>query len=338
MGVGSLVAPMVVPRLLRHVTPGKGRYAKALLLTAAASAVVTTAADRFGRVSATNAPRCPGWCTCSRRRRPHARRRRLARAARAVASVGGVATVVTAGTAMATAWASRTTPDRFWRRRVAPNLGPARRRWRRRCSGGTSIYYWNHRFMHESRALWAVHVVHHSSERYNLSTALRQPVADAFGVFSRTRRCVLGCAPPSCSRAGGNLLYQFWIHTEHRPTTRPVEVPLNTPSHHRVHHGSNRQYLDRNHGSILIVWDRLFGTFEDEDDPVIYGLTRNIGTFRPGRIATHEHMDMLRDVARSRTWRDRLSFVVRGPGWAYRRRAELDGDPAPGERAPPLAA
>ena len=99
---------------------------------------------------------------------------------------------------------------------------------------------------------------------------------------------------------------------------------LNTPSHHRVHHGSNRQYLDRNHGSILIVWDRLFGTFEPEDEPVVYGLTKNIDTFDPARVATHEHAEMLRDVARSRTWRERLSNVLRGPGWAARRRAELD--------------
>jgi hypothetical protein len=100
---------------------------------------------------------------------------------------------------------------------------------------------------------------------------------------------------------------------------------LNTPSHHRVHHGSNERYLDRNHGSILIVWDRLFGTFsrEDPDEPVIYGLTRNIHTYNPVLVVTHEYLDMVRDVARSETWRDRISFVLRGPGWAYRRRAEL---------------
>lgn len=100
---------------------------------------------------------------------------------------------------------------------------------------------------------------------------------------------------------------------------------LNTPSHHRVHHGSNQRYIDRNHGSILIVWDRLFGTFEEEEEQVVYGLTRNIETFNPLRIAAHEHAAMLADVARSRTWRDRLSFVVRGPGWAYRRQAEQAG-------------
>jgi hypothetical protein len=86
----------------------------------------------------------------------------------------------------------------------------------------------------------------------------------------------------------------------------------------------NRQYLDRNHGGILISWDRLFGTFEREDEPVVYGLTKNIDTFNPGRVATHEHVDMLRDVARSESWSDRLSYVVRGPGWSYARHAERD--------------
>lgn len=89
---------------------------------------------------------------------------------------------------------------------------------------------------------------------------------------------------------------------------------LNSPSHHRVHHGSNPQYLDRNHGSILIVWDRLFGTFEPEGEPVEYGLTKNINTFNGGRIVTHEYADMLRDVAGSTSWSERLSYVVRGPG------------------------
>ena len=112
---------------------------------------------------------------------------------------------------------------------------------------------------------------------------------------------------------------------------------LNTPSHHRVHHGSNPRYLDRNHGSILIVWDRLFGTFEAEDEPVVYGLTKNIDTFNPLRIATHEHRDILRDVARSTTWRDRLGFVFRGPGWAYRRHA-AEGGVHPGDEAAPTTA
>jgi hypothetical protein len=90
-----------------------------------------------------------------------------------------------------------------------------------------------------------------------------------------------------------------------------------------VHHGSNPQYIDRNHGSILIIWDRLFGTFEQERERVVYGLTRNINTFNPLKIAAHEHLEMISDIYRSQDWRERLSFVVRGPGWAYRRRDEM---------------
>ncbi len=180
--------------------------------------------------------------------------------------------------------------------------------------------------MHESRWLWAMHVVHHSSERYNLSTALRQPVLGAFTVgIPYGLLAYLGIRPAHIETARGlNLLYQYWIHTEAIRRIGIGEEVLNTPSHHRVHHGSNSRYIDRNHGSILIVWDRLFGTFEREDDaePVTYGLTKNLETFAPARIATHEWVDIGRDVARSTTWSDRLSFLLRGPGWAYRRHAE----------------
>lgn len=188
--------------------------------------------------------------------------------------------------------------------------------------GWDFLYYWNHRASHESRWLWAVHVAHHSSERYNLSTALRQPVAEGvtlsvpYGVLG-----LLGVRPALVEHARGvNLIYQFWIHTETIRRIGRLEKVLNSPSHHRVHHGSNRQYLDRNHGSILIIWDRLFGTFEEEDERVVYGLTRNIGTFNPLRIASHEWRDIARDVADADTWSDRFGFLLRGPGWAYSRR------------------
>ena len=133
----------------------------------------------------------------------------------------------------------------------------------------------------------------------------------------------MGVQPDLIARARGiNLLYQYWIHTDTIRKLGTFERVFNTPSHHRVHHGSNHQYLDRNHGSILILWDRLFGTFEPEAEPVVYGLTKNLDTFNPARVAGHEHFDMLRDVSRSDNWRDRLSFVLRGPGWAYRRHAQ----------------
>ena len=237
--------------------------------------------------------------------------------------MGGVAAVALGGLAVTTTWAWRTTPDRFWRRRLVGDLGRGPLAVALAVFGWDFVYYWNHRFMHESRYMWADHVVHHSSEHYNLSTALRQPVADVLGTFAPYGvLCLFGISPELILTARGvNLLYQFWIHTEAIGRLGPPEAVLNTPSHHRVHHGSNRQYLDRNHGSILIVWDKLFGTFEPEGEPVVYGLTKNIGTFDPARIAAHEYADIVRDVAASTSWGERLSHVVRGPGWANAHRA-----------------
>ncbi|HLN16289.1 MAG TPA: sterol desaturase family protein [Acidimicrobiales bacterium] len=322
MGVGSLVAPLVIPRLLRPFTPGRGRLGKVLVGTAVAAAGVTTAADAVARRTARTDDDPPDGA---------ARRATLHRWARRAASVGGVAAVVTGGVAVTTTWAARLSPARFWRHRALPDWGSGPLAVAAAVAGWDFLYYWNHRFMHESRYMWAVHVVHHSSEHYNLSTALRQPVADSLGTsVPYGLLCLLGLGPDVVETARGvNLLYQFWIHTETIDRLGPPEAVLNTPSHHRVHHGSNRQYLDRNHGSILIVWDRLFGTFEPEGEPVVYGLTKNIDTFQPGRIAGHEYVDMLRDVAASTSWRERLSYVVRGPGWANRHRAEVGAAAAP---------
>jgi sterol desaturase/sphingolipid hydroxylase (fatty acid hydroxylase superfamily) len=326
MGVASLIAPLVVPRLLRGVTPGKGRYAKVLVGGALAAAAVTTVADRIARLDQSDAvDQSDAEESPADDAKALQRRRRVSRAARKVASASSVAAIVAGGTAITTAWASRTSLNRMWRRRVLPDLGTGPAAHLAAILGWDFIYYWNHRLMHTSRCMWAIHVVHHSSERYNFSTALRQPVADAFGVFAPySVLCLLGIQPRLISTARGvNLLYQYWIHTETVGKLGRAESTLNTPSHHRVHHGSNGRYLDRNHGSILIVWDRLFGTFEPESEQVVYGLTKNINTFNPVRIIIHEYVDMLRDVARSDNWTDRLSFVLRGPGWAGRRRREL---------------
>ncbi len=312
MGTGSLLAPLVAPKLLGPITPGKGRYGKALIATAAAAAAATTVADLVVRRDANHHDR------------PSRKARRRAGVARQVARVGGVVAVVTGGIAITSTLASRATANRMWSRRIGRDLGRGPAALAAATLGWDFIYYWNHRFMHESRYMWAIHVVHHSSERYNLSTALRQPVADALGTFvPYGLLALLGVQPDLIAQARGiNLLYQYWIHTDTVRTLGPFEQVLNTPSHHRVHHGSNHQYLDRNHGSILITWDRLFGTYEKEAEPVVYGLTKNLDTFNPARVAGHEHFDMLRDVSRSTSWRERLSFVFRGPGWAYRRHAE----------------
>ncbi|MEZ5143619.1 MAG: sterol desaturase family protein [Acidimicrobiales bacterium] len=324
MGVGSLLAPILLPKLLGPIVPGKGRYGRALIATAVGAAAVTTVADRLARLDPDEAPTADGSAPAEPATAPgRERRRRLARAARRIAGSSGVAAVAAAGVAVTTAWASRTTMDRLWKRRVLPDLGTGPLAVAAATFGWDFIYYWNHRFMHTSRYMWAIHVVHHSSEHYNLSTALRQPVADAFGTFvPYSLLALLGFRPDVITTARGlNLLYQYWIHTEVIRTIGPFEEVLNTPSHHRVHHGSNPRYLDRNHGSILIVWDRLFGTFQREEEPVVYGLTKNIETFNLAKVVAHEYVDMAHDVQQSRTWRERLSFVLRGPGWAYEQHA-----------------
>ena len=179
-------------------------------------------------------------------------------------------------------------------------------------------YYWFHRISHESRFFWASHVVHHSSTHYNLSTALRQTwVPMTYFPFWLWMPAV-GFEPWMVLLAQSwSLIYQFWIHTERvRKLPRFLEGFLNTPSHHRVHHGSNQVYLDRNYGGILIIWDRLFGTWEPEGERVRYGLTKNINTFNPVRAAFHEYIAMWHDIRRARRLRDRLGVLYHGPGWA----------------------
>jgi sterol desaturase/sphingolipid hydroxylase (fatty acid hydroxylase superfamily) len=322
MGTASLVAPLIAPKLFGPITPGKGKYGKALVATAAAAAAITTVADLVARLEPDRDPGAVTPAPPRDRRRP-VRRARAARAARRVASAGGVVAIVAGGVSITSTLASRTTATRMWNRRIVRDLGSGPAALAAAVLAWDFVYYWNHRFMHESRYMWAIHVVHHSSERYNLSTALRQPVADAVGTFvPYSLLALFGVRPELIEQARGiNLLYQYWIHTDTIRHLGPFEKLFNTPSHHRVHHGSNQQYIDRNHGSILIAWDRLFGTFEREADPVVYGLTKNLDTFNPGRVAGHEHFEMLRDVARSTTWRERLSYVLRCPGWAYRQHA-----------------
>src|SRR6185503_19515772 len=180
-----------------------------------------------------------------------------------LAAVGGVVAVASGGLAITTTWSSLTRLDKMWDRRFVRDLGTGPLAVGAAILGWDFIYYWNHRFMHESRYMWAVHVVHHSSEHYNLSTALRQPVADPLGTFAPYGLLSLfGIRPQLVSFARDiNLLYQCWIHTDTIRRIEPFEEALNTPSHHRVHHGSIRKYIDRNHGSIFIVWEKLFGTF-----------------------------------------------------------------------------
>ncbi|HEY7406281.1 MAG TPA: sterol desaturase family protein [Candidatus Angelobacter sp.] len=180
-------------------------------------------------------------------------------------------------------------------------------------------YYWFHRISHECRLFWASHVIHHSSQRFNLGTALRQTWTGGFMSFVFWLWLPLVGFPPLMimTMQAISLLYQFWVHTELIHTLGPFEWVMNTPSHHRVHHGSNQRYLDRNHAGVLIVWDRLFGTFEPEGERVIYGLTKNINSYNPLRIAFHEWIDIWHDVRRAPTWRLRLRYVFGRPGWNH---------------------
>ena len=177
-------------------------------------------------------------------------------------------------------------------------------------------YYWFHRVHHEVRLFWAAHVTHHSSQYYNLSTAVRQSWTPMTGLLFYVPVFLLGFQPWQWALVhAANLLYQFWIHTERIDRLGPLEWVLNTPSHHRVHHGTNPQYLDRNYGGILIVFDRWFGTFEPESDRVVYGLTKNISSSNPVYVAWHEFAAIARDVAAAATWRDRCGYVLAHPGW-----------------------
>ena len=183
-------------------------------------------------------------------------------------------------------------------------------------------YYWFHRSHHGVRVLWAAHVHHHSSQYFNLSTALRQPwFTPVTGPIFWLPLAFLGYPPHMILTAEAiSLLYQFWIHTEtiHR-LWRPFEFIFNTPSHHRVHHGKNIAYLDRNHGGVLIVWDRIFGTFAAEDplDPVRYGLTHDLTTHNPFRIALHELIAIGRDLQRAPSLTAVLGYLFASPGWSH---------------------
>lgn len=196
-------------------------------------------------------------------------------------------------------------------------------------------YYWFHRVHHESRLFWAAHVNHHSSRRYNLSTALRQSWTTPFtGPLFWAPLALLGFAPGMIAIAQAvSLLYQYWLHTELIGRLGPFESIFNTPSHHRVHHGRNPQYLDRNYAGILIVWDRLFGSFEPEEEAVDYGLTQNLESFNPIVIAFHEWRSMARDLLRASSLHEAMGLLFLAPGW----RSDGSGRTAADLRASHLA-
>jgi len=180
------------------------------------------------------------------------------------------------------------------------------------------VYYGWHRASHEVRILWAAHENHHSSQHFNLSTALRQSWTTPLTTLPFWIVLpLLGFHPWMVLTVSSiSLIYQFWIHTELIHRMGPFEWIFNTPSHHRVHHGANVEYLDRNHGGILIVWDRIFGTFEPERARVRYGLTKNIESFNPLRIAFEEWGRLLRAAFHARSLGEAASYLFRPPGWS----------------------
>lgn len=189
--------------------------------------------------------------------------------------------------------------------------------------GDDFCYYWFHRISHESRFFWASHIVHHSSQKYNLSTALRQTWTGGFFSFIfYISLPFLGFHPLMIlTQMSISLLYQYWIHTELiDKMPKWFEAVFNTPSHHRVHHGSNPLYLDRNYAGIFIIWDKLFGTFQPElrEEKVIYGLTTNINTYNPFKIAFHEWIAIFKDALTSNTSLvNKLKYFIKPPGWKH---------------------
>jgi len=183
--------------------------------------------------------------------------------------------------------------------------------------GEDLCYYAFHRGSHRIRLFWASHVVHHSSQRYNFSTALRQEWT-GLGTFVFWIPLAAAGFPVWAIyvQQSVSLLYQFFLHTERiDKLPRVVEAVMNTPSHHRVHHGVNNQYLDKNYAGILIIWDRLLGTFEPEVERPRYGITKQLTTYNPLRVGFHEWWAIGHDVRHAARLRDRVGYVLRGPGW-----------------------
>jgi len=191
-------------------------------------------------------------------------------------------------------------------------------------------YYWFHRISHESRFFWASHVVHHSSKEYNLSTALRQTWSGSFFSFIFwIPLVVIGFHPIMVLvQMSVSLIYQYWIHTKLiDKMPKWFEAIFNTPSHHRVHHATNAQYLDRNHAGIFIIWDKLFNTYEPEVEEPIYGLVANIDTYNPIKVAFLEWYQMFKDAFTTKTsLKNRLNYFIKPPGWKHDGSSILSSD------------
>ncbi|GIV38467.1 MAG: C-5 sterol desaturase [Thermonema sp.] len=182
------------------------------------------------------------------------------------------------------------------------------------------IFYWYHRLGHESRFFWATHVAHHSSQLFNFSTAIRGNFIHFFyRFFFWAPLAILGFDPLMIVLIDEiGFYYQMFIHTKTIGKLHPViEFIFNTPSHHRVHHGSNPAYIDKNYGAVLIIWDRLFGTFAEEKEEVRYGLTKNLTKQNVPTILLHEFQAIAQDVAHAPDWKSKWRYVFGHPGWRH---------------------
>ena len=185
--------------------------------------------------------------------------------------------------------------------------------------GWDLCYYWFHRFSHEISILWAAHAVHHQSEDYNLSTALRQTSSGfLFGWIFYLPLFVIGFPLEILVTVNAiNLIYQFWVHTQTIRRMGVLDYILVTPSNHRVHHAQNERYIDKNYGGMLILWDRLFGTFEDErdDEPVVFGVRKPLANWNPFWANLQVYDYLLFDARKTRKWRDKFGIWFRRTGW-----------------------
>ncbi len=178
-------------------------------------------------------------------------------------------------------------------------------------------FYWSHRMAHEISLFWGGHVVHHQSEDFNLSVALRQSsTAFIWSTPFYLPLALMGFDPVQFVMIGGfNLLYQFWIHTEHIGKLGWFEYIMNTPSHHRVHHGRDPKYIDKNYAGVFIIWDRMFGTFKEEEETPTYGITKPVNSWNPVYVNFAHYIDLYHYVKQSRSWDDTKKMLFKHPGW-----------------------
>ncbi|HEX6892107.1 MAG TPA: sterol desaturase family protein [Chryseolinea sp.] len=193
-------------------------------------------------------------------------------------------------------------------------------------------YYWGHRMSHEVNLFWGGHVVHHQSEDYNLSVALRQSSLQTVWTFAfNLPIALLGFDPIHFVLVSAfNTLYQFWIHTDTIVKMGWFEYVFNTPSHHRVHHGRNPKYIDKNHAGSLIIWDKMFGTFQAEEEKPTYGITKPLNSWNPIFANVSHYVEMGKDLKRIPSWSDKIKYLFMKPGWmpeslgGYRPAPEVD--------------